>query len=206
MDNSKVVKKSIIYFTPVILMHMIFTLIDKNIAVNGNDSDLRLSVIHMSIYFYFFVIPIYLMIINVIFNAKKKIEEYYKDIKLGALSIIGGNIAVFIINIVSLYTIKVYEVNLMIEFFIILVPELIMFFMVEFLGSFLVKKQDEDFEEETLEGVKIPKREIEFYKKDEVQTEQIEEDDYNKTDGENINISDENKVIDNRKCNEDEKI
>lgn len=204
MNNSKVVKKSIVYFLPIILAHMIFTLIDKNIVVNGNDSDLRLSIIHMSIYFYFFVIPIYLMIVNIMFNAKNKIEKYYDDIKLGALSIIGGNIAVLIINIVSLYTIKVYEINLMIEFLIILVPELIMFMMIQFLGSYLVKKHDEDYEEETLEGLTIPKREIEFYKKDENQNEQIIEE--KNLDGEKIKIYDKNEVIDNRKEVEDDKV
>lgn len=167
MDNSKIIKKYIIYFIPVMLLHMIFSLIDKFIVINKNNLDLRLSIIHMSIYFYFFVIPIYLMIVNIAFNAKKEIEEYYKDTKLGALSIIGGNIVVLIINIVSIYIINLHELNLVVEFFIILVPELIMFFMIEFLGSFLVKKQDKDFEEETLEGVKIPERKVEFYTKKE---------------------------------------
>ncbi|MDO5518248.1 MAG: hypothetical protein Q4F66_11885 [Clostridium sp.] len=214
MDNSKALKKYIIYFAPVILMHMLFTLIDKNIQINGNDLDLRLSIIHMSIYSYFFVIPIYLMIVNVVFNAKNKIEEYYEDTKLGALSIIAGNIVVLIINIVSLYVIKVYDINLIIEFFIILVPEIIMFIMIEFLGSFLVKKQDEDYEEETLEGVQIPKREIEFYKKDEVQNGPMnDEEDYKNSEIEEVNsdieneiIPEENKTLDNSKTDEDENI
>lgn len=177
MINSKLVKKSIIYFLPVILSHIIFTLIDKNIQINSNNVDLRLSIVHLSIYFYFFVIPIYLMIVNVIYNAKKEIKIYYNETKFGALSILGANITVLIINIISFYIVKLYNINFMIEFFIILIPELIMFAMISFLGSYLVKKQDEDYEEETLEGLKIPKRDCEFYKRDEIYDDYENKDD-----------------------------
>lgn len=167
MDNSKLIKKSIANFIPVILIHMIFTLIDKRIMITSGNLEVRLSLIHMSIYFYFFVIPIYLMIVNVLFNAKKELKSYYSDMEFGALSILGGNIVVLIINIISRYVVKIQDINLLIEFFIILIPELIMFLLIEFLGSYLVKKHDEDYEEEMLEGVTIPEREVEFYKKDE---------------------------------------
>lgn len=177
MINSKLVKKSIIYFLPVILSHIIFTLTDKNIQLNSNSIDLRLSIVHLSIYFYFFVIPIYLMIVNVVYNAKKEIKIYYNETRFGALSILGANIAVLIINIISFYIVKLYDINFMIEFFIILIPELIMFAMISFLGSYLVKKQDEDYEEEILEGLKIPKREIEFYKRDEIYDDYENKDD-----------------------------
>lgn len=177
MINSKLVKKSIIYFLPVILSHIIFTLTDKNIQLNSNSIDLRLSIVHLSIYFYFFVIPIYLMIVNVVYNTKKEIKIYYNETRVGALSILGANIAVLIINIISFYIVKLYDINFMIEFFIILIPELIMFAMISFLGSYLVKKQDEDYEEEILEGLKIPKREIEFYKRDEIYDDYENKDD-----------------------------
>ena len=177
MINSKLVKKSIIYFLPVILSHIIFTLTDKNIQLNSNSIDLRLSIVHLSIYFYFFVIPIYLMIVNVVYNAKKEIKIYYNETRFGALSILGANIAVLIINIISFYIVKLYDINFMIEFFIVLIPELIMFAMISFLGSYLVKKQDEDYEEEILEGLKIPKREIEFYKRDEIYDDYENKDD-----------------------------
>lgn len=177
MINSKLVKKSIIYFLPVILSHIIFTLTDKNIQLNSNSIDLRLSIVHLSIYFYFFVIPIYLMIVNVVYNTKKEIKIYYNETRFGALSILGANIAVLIINIISFYIVKLYDINFMIEFFIILIPELIMFAMISFLGSYLVKKQDEDYEEEILEGLKIPKREIEFYKRDEIYDDYENKDD-----------------------------
>ena len=177
MINSKLVKKSIIYFLPVILSHIIFTLTDKNIQLNSNSIDLRLSIVHLSIYFYFFVIPIYLMIVNVVYNAKKEIKIYYNETRFGALSILGANIAVLIINIISFYIVKLYDINFMIEFFIILIPELIMFAMISFLGSYLVKKQDEDYEEEILEGLKIPKRECEFYKRDEIYDDYENKDD-----------------------------
>ena len=177
MINSKLVKKSIIYFLPVILSHIIFTLTDKNIQLNSNSIDLRLSIVHLSIYFYFFVIPIYLMIVNVVYNAKKEIKIYYNETRFGVLSILGANIAVLIINIISFYIVKLYDINFMIEFFIILIPELIMFAMISFLGSYLVKKQDEDYEEEILEGLKIPKREIEFYKRDEIYDDYENKDD-----------------------------
>ena len=177
MINSKLVKKSIIYFLPVILSHIIFTLTDKNIQLNSNSIDLRLSIVHLSIYFYFFVIPIYLMIVNVVYNAKKEIKIYYNETRFGVLSILGANIAVLIINIISFYIVKLYDINFMIEFFIILIPELIMFAMISFLGSYLFKKQDEDYEEEILEGLKIPKRECEFYKRDEIYDDYENKDD-----------------------------
>lgn len=167
MDNLKLIKKSIIYFVPVVLAHIIFTLIDKNIQLKGGSVDIRLSVIHLSIYFYFFVVPIFLMIVNVVYNVKNDIKVYYDEMKFGGFSILGANISVLIINIISLYFIKSPDINVIVEFFIIFIPELIMFAMISFLGGYLVKKKDEDCEEETLEGLKIPKREIEFYKEDE---------------------------------------
>lgn len=175
MDNSKLVKKYIANFIPVLLMHLIFTLIDKRMMITNSDVEVRLSLIHTSIYFYFFVIPIYLMIVNILFNAKKEIKAYYDDIKLGALSILAGNIVVLIINIISLYVTGVKDINLAIEFFIIFIPELIMFSLIQFLGSYLVKKYEEDYEEEILEGLTIPKREVEFYKKDEDKNESKDE-------------------------------
>ena len=198
MINSKLVKKSIIYFLPVILSHIIFTLTDKNIQLNSNSIDIRLSIVHLSIYFYFFVIPIYLMIVNVVYNAKKEIKIYYNETRFGVLSILGANIAVLIINIISFYIVKLYDINFMIEFFIILIPELIMFAMISFLGSYLVKKQDEDYEEEILEGLKIPKREIEFYKRDEIY------DDYENKDDELIEEEEPMCVDNESKRNESE--
>ncbi|HCW53721.1 MAG TPA: hypothetical protein DG753_08300 [Clostridium sp.] len=168
MNNVKLVKKLTIYFLPVVLAHIIFTLIDKSIQLKNNDVDIRLSIIHLSIYFYFFVIPIYLMIVNVAYNVKKEMKAYYDDIKLGAISIVCANILVLIINIISFCFTRFSDVNILIEFFIILIPELIMFGMISFLGGYLVKKEDDDFEEETLEGLTIPKREVEFYKNNEI--------------------------------------
>ncbi|NME82376.1 hypothetical protein [Clostridium sp. SM-530-WT-3G] len=168
MNNVKLIKKLTMYFLPVVLAHIIFTLIDKSIQLKNNDVDLRLSIIHLSIYFYFFVVPIYLMILNVVYSVKKEMKDYYDNIKLGAISIVCANILVLIINIISSCFTRFSYVNILIEFFIILIPELIMFGMISFLGGYLVKKQDDDFEEETLEGLKIPEREVEFYKNNEI--------------------------------------
>lgn len=171
MSDFRSIKKLMVYFLPVVLVHIIFTLMDKSIQLKSNDVDLRLSIIHLSIYFYFFVIPIYLMILNVIYNVKKEIEVYYNDMKFGVASITCANILVLIINIISFCFTRVVDVNILVEFFIILIPELIMFAMISFLGRYLVKKKDDDFEEETLEGLKIPKREIEFYRNNKIHDE-----------------------------------
>ncbi|MBE6062375.1 MAG: hypothetical protein E7207_02175 [Clostridium butyricum] len=162
MDHKKLVKKSIIYFVPVVLAHIIFTLIDKNIQLKSGNVDVRLSIIHLSIYFYFFVIPIYLMIVNVIYNAKNQIKMYYDEMRFGALGILGANLSVLIINIISFYFVELTNINVIVEFFIIFIPELIMFGMISFLGGYLVKKKDDDCEEQILEELEIP----ELYKDD----------------------------------------
>lgn len=145
MDIKRVLKIIILYFLPVIAIHMIFAVMDLNIQNQKMDMEVmfqeRRDVINIAVYFYFFIAPLYLALINVISHMNKKHELYTKDIKFIYLSIFLGGLCAYIFNINNAYRLIKSDLNPILEFFMVFITEGIMLGMLSFIGFLLIKNR-----------------------------------------------------------------
>lgn len=155
MDIKRLIKIILLYFLPVILIHMIFAVLDQNLQNKLGDIEVifqeRRDLINIAVYFYFLVIPLYLTSSNVIFHMNKEHYLYIKEIKIIYLSIFIGNLMVYIYNIVNLYKFGFLDLNPFLELICILIPQGIALGMFLFLGSLLVKKKIKSISEKNIE-------------------------------------------------------
>ena len=144
MKVSKSAIKIFIYFFPVLFIHIFFCIIDiflvGMIIKQPLISNIRVSMINLSIYFLFFVVPLYLTLITIIRNIKSEVSNYYEDIKYIFLSITISNIIVLIINIISNNVLSIYINSYFIEFFLLFISQIIACSILSYLGSFIIEK------------------------------------------------------------------
>ena len=144
MKISKNAIKIFIYFLPVIFIHVFFCIIDiflvGMIIKQPLISNIRVSMINLSIYFLFFVVPLYLTLITIIRNIKSEVSNYYEDIKYIFLSIIISNLTVLVINIISNNILSIYINSYFIEFFLLFISQIVACSILSYFGSFIIEK------------------------------------------------------------------
>ena len=144
MKVSKSAIKIFIYFFPVLFIHIFFCIIDiflvGMIIKQPLISNIRVSMINLSIYFLFFVVPLYLTLITIIRNIKSEVSNYYEDIKYIFLSITISNITVLIINIISNNILSIYINSYFIEFFLLFISQIVACSILSYFGSFIIEK------------------------------------------------------------------
>lgn len=144
MKVSKSAIKIFIYFFPVLFIHIFFCIIDiflvGMIIKQPLISNIRVSMINLSIYFLFFVVPLYLTLITIIRNIKSEVSNYYEDIKYIFLSITISNIIVLIINIISNNVLSIYINSYFIEFFLLFISQIVACSILSYFGSFIIEK------------------------------------------------------------------
>lgn len=145
-------KKVCIYFLPIIFIHILFSGLDRffqsKIYLSYTYYEYRMSAIHLGMYFYFFMIPVYLMITNMIFNVRKGSDYYKNDIKLIYYSILISNIVTLFFNIIMKFIYNINNMNCFLEFLLIIVPECVVTAIFSYIGMLLIERRDEDDEKE----------------------------------------------------------
>lgn len=145
MDIKRLVRIVILYFLPVILTHMIFAILDQNLQSQLWDIEVifkeRRNLINIAVYFYFLLIPLYLVLSNVIFHINKDHYLYIEEIKFTYISIFIANLIVYIYNMVNLYKFGSLDLNPFLELICVLIPQGIVLGMLLFLGFLLIKKR-----------------------------------------------------------------
>lgn len=166
--NSKKIIKLILYFLPVILIHVIITAISRNFRsqlenVSGMVNSMD-DVLNIGLFFYFWVIPIYLAWVNFISHIEQDYSLYNKDIKFTYISIFLGNIYTLIFNFTNQFIGIQTGFNCFLEFIIIFSVQCVILAMTSFLGLLLIQvmdKEDDDENKEKSENEIIEKLPIE---------------------------------------------
>lgn len=162
MSKKKYIKL-ILYFLPVII-HMIFTVIDKKLQY-AFIAGLKHNIIYTELFFYLCFIPFYLILNNLILNKNEDCSIYKNDIKLAYLSILSGNVFFLIYNFICQLNGFKSNFNYLIEFIVILLNQSIIFGILSFLGMNYIKfKSEKESEDEIKEDIVLKEDELDLNK------------------------------------------